>query len=366
MTAHTITQPFPTEASPAHAGWLGQLKLVAFVFACLMLSAGARLLDADGPAGRAGASAAVFFPQASGTLRDRAVLADAPDGEPLRWLGVGERLAVGGSVVGRGGAGHYWVEVVTPAGARTYGFVPETAVVVTAGRVPPLRYDAAAAGDWLAPAPPSSAAPAAGDVAAAPVAAASANGAVAIPWLPSSVAAHADRIARAAAAGGVDPDLVAILVLVESGGNPDAVSPAGARGLMQLMPGTARDMAHRAGRGDIDLATLADAETNLTLGVAYVAAMLEAFGQADDPDWQRSVELAAAAYNGGPGHLGQHLTTGQPLFAETASYQRWVGGMWRERNDPDSPTYRAWLAAGGQRLVDAAAGQLALAAPAAP
>lgn len=363
MSTQTITQPFPADAM-SHGSGLGQLKLVAFVVACLVLSAGARLLEGDGAGRGRTASAAVFFPQASGTLRDRAELADAPGGAPLRWLGVGERLAVGGSVVGRGGTGHYWVEVVTPAGARAYGFVPETAVVVTAGRVPALRYEAATAAEWLAPAPPSSAAPA--DGSGRVHSAAVVGTAVDIPWLPSPVAAHADRIARAAGAAGVDPDLVAILVLVESGGNPDAVSPAGASGLMQLMPGTAKDMAHRTGLGDFDVARLADAETNLALGTAYIAAMLEAFGQADDPDWQRSVELAAAAYNGGPGHLGQHLTTGQPLFAETASYQRWVGGMWRERNDPDSPTYRAWLAAGGQRLVDAAAGQLAMAVTAAP
>lgn len=365
MTAQSITHPYPAaDVAPAAGGGLGQLKLAAFVAACLILSAGARVLDAGPSGGAVGGSAAVFFAQASGTLRDRAVLADAPDGQPLRWLGVGERLAVGGVVAGARGEGRYWVEVRTPSGAPAFGFVPESAVVVTAGHVPQLRYDAAPAADWLAPAAPSSAAPASG--ADAVVAASAASGAVSIPWLPPTVSAHADRIARVAATAGVDPDLVAIVVLVESGGNPHALSPAGARGLMQLMPGTARDMARQTGHGDLDPAALADAETNLTLGAAYIAAMLASFGQADDPDWQRSVELAAAAYNGGPGHLGQHLTTGQPLFAETARYQRWVGGMWRERHADDSPTYRAWLAAGGQALVDAAAGQLALAGPSAP
>lgn len=378
MTAQSVSHPLNAESAfgGALGAAIGHLKFIAFVAACLALSVGARAMQADrSPAATLG-SAAVFFPQASGTVRDRAVLTDGPDGATLRWLGVGERLAVGGTMAGSGPGGGdvYWVEIVTPAGAKSYGFLPVEAVVITAGRVPSLRYEAAPPSEWLAPVGPSSAAPAGGaalaqaaamGAGAVSVAAAEAK-AVAIPWLPGPVAALGEHIAAVAADAGVDPDLVAILVLVESGGNPNAGSPAGASGLMQLMPGTAREMAAQSGRTDFEPSSLADIDTNLSLGAAYLAAMLRAFGQRDDPDWQRSVELAAAAYNGGPGHVGQHLTTGQPLFAETASYQRWVGGMWRERHDADSPTYRAWLAAGGQKLVEAATDRLAMASAMTP
>ncbi|MCC7019598.1 MAG: transglycosylase SLT domain-containing protein [Ardenticatenales bacterium] len=377
MTTHSAAHPIhgADVALPPLVGVaVGHLKFVAFVAACLVLSAGARVLNADAPSGAGPTTAAVFFPQATGTLRERAALADAPGGAPGRLLGVGEIVAVGGSMAGTGlegtgleGNGAYWVEVVTPAGASAFGFLPVDAVIITAGRVPELRYDAAAPAEWLAPTGPSSAVPAEpGGAAEVSVASAADARAVTIAWLPDSVLAHRNRIAAVASAAHVDPDLVAILVLVESGGNPDATSSAGARGLMQLMPGTALEMANRAGMHDFELAALADADTNLTLGTAYIASMLGAFGRADDPDWQRSVELAAAAYNGGPGHVGQHLTTGQPLFAETASYQRWVGGMWRERRDAESATYRSWLAAGGQRLVDAASDRIVLAAALTP
>ncbi|MFN8422166.1 MAG: lytic transglycosylase domain-containing protein [Anaerolineae bacterium] len=376
MTAQSVSHPLNAESAlgAVLGAAVGHLKFIAFVAACLALSAGARAMQADRSPAAAIGSAAVFFPQAGGTVRDRAVLTDGPDGAALRWLGAGERVAVGGTMPGAGPAGGdvYWVEIVTPAGAHSYGFLPVEAVVITAGRVPVLRYDAATPAEWLAPVGPSSAAPAdsaalahAASDAAAP-APAGASQAVAIPWLPPTVGSLGGHIAAVAADAGVDPDLVAILVLVESGGNPNAGSPAGAAGLMQLMPGTAREMAARSGRTDFEPSSLADIDTNLALGAAYLAAMLRAFGQPDDPDWQRSVELAAAAYNGGPGHVGQHLTTGQPLFAETASYQRWVGGMWRERHDADSPTYRTWLAAGGQKLVDAATDRLAMASTMTP
>ncbi|MEO8082992.1 MAG: transglycosylase SLT domain-containing protein [Ardenticatenales bacterium] len=381
MTAQSVPHPLAAESpfGSAFGAIVSHLKFVGFVAACLALSVGARAMQADRSPSAVLGSSAVFFPQANGTVRDRTVLADAPAGAPLRWLGIGERVAVGGTMAGHAGDDVYWVEIVTPAGAKAYGFLPVEAVIVTAGRVPSLRYEAAPSAEWLAPAQPSSAAPAS-DLAIGVMAAnsaAAANGAaaasalgatapVAIPWLPESVGALRERIAAVANAANVDPDLVAILVLVESGGNPSASSPAGATGLMQLMPGTARDMAAQTGRTDYEPSALSDIDTNLSLGAAYVAAMLKAFGQRDDPDWQRSVELAAAAYNGGPGHVGQHLTTGQPLFAETASYQRWVGGMWRERHDADSPTYRAWLAAGGQRLVEAATDRLAMASTITP
>ncbi|MBI3930164.1 MAG: lytic transglycosylase domain-containing protein [Armatimonadetes bacterium] len=80
----------------------------------------------------------------------------------------------------------------------------------------------------------------------------------------------------------LDPVLVDLVVRYESGYNPDAVSPAGATGLMQLMPGTAALM---------NVKDPFDPEQNLAGGSRYLAMMLERFGD---------VRLALAAYNAGP------------------------------------------------------------------
>ncbi len=168
------------------------------------------------------------------------------------------------------------------------------------------------------------------------------TGQIRIPWLPSTIWPWLGELEAAAARYGVDPELLAIIVLVESGGNPLARSPSGAMGLMQVMP-----FHFGAGQDAFDV------RTNIDVGARYLAQQLRAFGHRDDPDWQRSVELAAAAYNGGPGSVGRYLRGGT-LPAESASYRRWVGGMWRERHDSHSPTYQAWLAAGGRHLIAAA------------
>lgn len=173
-------------------------------------------------------------------------------------------------------------------------------------------------------------------------------------WLPPSVTRWEALIADAAGRHDVDPALVAIIVLVESGGNPMAVSPAGATGLMQVMPLTAGDIARTRGLGAFDAADLRDPVVCVDFGTWYLSKQLLAFGISDDPDWQTSVERAAAAYNGGPGAAGKWLRGGA-LPGETVAYVQWVGGMWRERGEPTSPTYDAWLAAGGGALVDRSA-----------
>jgi len=96
---------------------------------------------------------------------------------------------------------------------------------------------------------------------------------------------------RAAERAGLDLYLVAAVVREESSFFPQARSRAGARGLMQLMPHTARPMALRRGLafGDGDL--LADPRVNLELGSEFLARLLREFG---DP------RLALVAYNAGP------------------------------------------------------------------
>lgn len=102
----------------------------------------------------------------------------------------------------------------------------------------------------------------------------------------------------------LDPRLVRAVVQVESGYNPRALSNKGAMGLMQLMPGTAREL---------DVADPWNPEQNVRGGTAYLRKMLDRFGELD---------LALAAYNAGPEAVLQHA--GVPPFAETREYVRKV------------------------------------------
>jgi hypothetical protein len=108
-------------------------------------------------------------------------------------------------------------------------------------------------------------------------------------------------IEEAAKAHGVDPDLVRRVVRAESGGNTRAVSPKGARGLMQLMPDTARGL----GVKNPD-----DPRENIFGGVKYLRQQLDAFGGDE--------EKALAAYNAGPGNVRKY--GGVPPFRETQAY----------------------------------------------
>jgi len=172
-----------------------------------------------------------------------------------------------------------------------------------------------------------------------------------IRWLPPSVSRFARLIDEASFRHGVDANLIAIVVLVESGGDPMATSPAGAMGLMQIMPATGRDIAARRGITTHADVRLFDPAYNIDLGAWYLARQIERFWTGH-PD--STVDRAAAAYNGGPRRLAEHLDQGAPLPLETRQYQGWVGGMWRERFLPASNAYGAWWNAGGERLVTTA------------
>jgi soluble lytic murein transglycosylase-like protein len=128
----------------------------------------------------------------------------------------------------------------------------------------------------------------------------------AAPGAPSAALAgvpYRDLILRYAALRGLEPALVAAVVHQESGFNPRAVSRAGARGLMQLMPATARGMGARVSR-------LFDPATNLAYGTRYLAGLRVRF--------RGNVRLMAAAYNAGPNAVVKHR--GVPPFAETRTY----------------------------------------------
>ena len=112
-----------------------------------------------------------------------------------------------------------------------------------------------------------------------------------------------DAIRAASLRHGVDPQIVKSVMLVESNFNPRAVSRKGARGLMQLMPETAR----RFGVTD-----RFDPLENLRGGVEYLAGLLRLFSG--------DVTLALAAYNAGENAVARHA--GVPPFAETREYVR--------------------------------------------
>ncbi len=123
-----------------------------------------------------------------------------------------------------------------------------------------------------------------------------------------SLARHLMRLCRA---HHFDPALILSLINVESSFKIKAVSPVGARGLMQLMPATARYIAQRAKvkyRGE---SALFDPFTNMTLGVNYLSLLRNKYrGQ--------SPYFHIAAYNIGPGRL-DHLMKRQEGFRPTGT-----------------------------------------------
>lgn len=113
----------------------------------------------------------------------------------------------------------------------------------------------------------------------------------------------------------LDPRLVHAVVRAESAYDPDAVSKAGAVGLMQLMPGTARRY------GVLDRR---DPKQNLTAGVRYLRDLLLQF---------RNVKLALAAYNAGENAVVRHGNR-VPPFRETREYVRRVIAFYKSQRKP--------------------------------
>lgn len=128
------------------------------------------------------------------------------------------------------------------------------------------------------------------------------------PRVPASTP-YADLINGAAARTGVPGELLAAVAKQESGFNPRAVSPAGAQGLMQLMPGTARGLG---------VANSFDPAQAIDGGARLLRSLLDKFG---------TVELALAAYNAGPGAVARY--DGIPPYRETQNYVRNIIAMVR-------------------------------------
>jgi soluble lytic murein transglycosylase len=108
--------------------------------------------------------------------------------------------------------------------------------------------------------------------------------------------------------------LPALVIQAESGGDPLAVSPKGARGLMQLMPDTAKEMAQELGIPYSEERLTADPQYNMALGTAYLNKMLGRYGG--------NKTLALAAYNAGPGSVDGWLKeNGDPRTGEISEQE---------------------------------------------
>jgi len=128
------------------------------------------------------------------------------------------------------------------------------------------------------------------------------------PFRPSVVATDAlgGFVAEAASRFAIPEAWIRTVMRIESGGMASATSPAGAMGLMQLMPATWGELRARLGLG----ADPYDPHDNIIAGAAYLRELFDRYGPAG----------VAAAYNAGPGRWEDHLASARPLPAETLRY----------------------------------------------
>jgi soluble lytic murein transglycosylase len=145
-------------------------------------------------------------------------------------------------------------------------------------------------------------------------------------WQSTFPQAFKPWVTKYSASAGANPEWVWSIMRAESLYKPDVISPVGARGLLQLMPYTARNLARLAGDSAENAPNTLDPETNIRLGAQYLARLKQKF--------KGNLPLAAAAYNAGPhrvegwlvnfGHLETDEFIEHIPFLETRNYVKKV------------------------------------------
>ncbi|MDR3559993.1 MAG: lytic transglycosylase domain-containing protein [Negativicutes bacterium] len=166
--------------------------------------------------------------------------------------------------------------------------------------------------------------------------------AAAAEWQQVDKVPYAAMINRYGRGAGVSARLVASVIQAESSFRPRAVSRTGAMGLMQVMPGTWRQIADElqlcGGRhdGDCTPECYFDPELNIRVGTAYLGKLTQTFGG--------DLTLALAAYNAGPGAVKRYGDI--PPFRETEDYVDAVRANWyalgSQSEPPFSQAARRW------------------------
>lgn len=143
---------------------------------------------------------------------------------------------------------------------------------------------------------------------------------------PSQRSPYADHIAEAAQRFALPAAWIRAVLRAESAGDTRAISPKGAMGLMQIMPGTWAElrMRHRLGSDPYD------PHDNIIAGAAYIRELFDRYGS---PGW-------IAAYNAGPGRYEASLS-GRPLPAETRAYVATVAPALGGGSDPGTTVIAA-------------------------
>ena len=169
-----------------------------------------------------------------------------------------------------------------------------------------------------------------------------ANGEVEIaPLFTPQVHYWTEEILRWGSEYEINPNLIATIIQIESCGNPNVTSPAGAQGLLQVMP-----YHFEAGED------MLEPDSNASRGLGVLKGCLERTNYRAD--------AAMACYNGGPGVLDMAQSDWP---AETRSYVTWGRGIYADAlaGRSESPTLNAWLEAGGEHLCTIASMTLGLA-----
>lgn len=129
---------------------------------------------------------------------------------------------------------------------------------------------------------------------------------------------YAELVRAAASRYGVDPELVASVIAAESNFDPKAISRRNARGLMQLLPETAK----RLGVHDVF-----DPRENIDAGTRYLSDLMARY--------QNNLALALAAYNAGPIRVQRYGRV--PPYRETISYVRRIQSEYKKRKSAQTP-----------------------------